>query len=111
MFVSDHSPNINTTKNQINTTSVLSNTVVFAVRSRYVQNALLNVRGIMTARRLQMFAQREWASELSSFSIEIGGPAPVKVTRLPATFTVTRARGFVRRDKSRLFSLRNCRSL
>ena len=31
VFVSDHSPNINTPKNQINTVSVLSNTVVFVV--------------------------------------------------------------------------------
>ena len=27
----------------------------------------------MAARRLQLFAQREWANELSSFSIEISG--------------------------------------
>ena len=31
VFISDHSPNINTTKNQINTPGVLSNTIVFAL--------------------------------------------------------------------------------
>ena len=42
-------------------------------QSRFVQNAPQNVRGNMAARRLQLFAQREWANELSSFSIEISG--------------------------------------
>ena len=33
VFILDHSPNINTTKGQINTTGVLFNTLVFAVQN------------------------------------------------------------------------------
>jgi hypothetical protein len=42
-------------------------------QSRFVQNAPKSVCGNMAARRLQLFAQREWANELSSFSIQISG--------------------------------------
>jgi hypothetical protein len=42
---------------------------IVSLQSRFVRN----VRGNMAARRLQLFAQREWANELSSFSVEISG--------------------------------------
>jgi len=49
------------------------NTVCHRPTQSFVQNVPQNVRGNMAAWRLQLFAQREWSNELSSFSIEISG--------------------------------------